>query len=1027
MKFQTFLGIMLLIIRLELTACAQFHCTNNDACQSVLALRCETTTLTCIRPSLTTDCMEISPYGVVVQIGSPISMNICTKSCLTHSDCFGLPTAKICSPSSSTCVECLDSTDCSAMGFIGHECNSGFCQYDQTQSNPCGPTSPYCNDMTGLGCFDDTLKCWPTCSTMISCSSTSECIEGALDMVTGVCSKFSHLPPSISCTSNEDCMHVELAQCSLGVCTPCSSDSHCSHIWANRFCEGGTCRLCKPSDNSGCYSPYSSRCDASIYQCLPCFADSDCSNFPLTPFCDSDACRECRPSDNTGCTDLSAPRCSDISYKCDICQTDADCSRFTSTPYCEQGSCRACKTIDNSGCTSPTASKCIAPLYTCIACSTDSDCSQFSNTPYCEAGVCVSCKTNSNIGCNDPLNPTCLSQQPYGNICGPNPGLSSSCPNPTSYPPHGGSLIVTPVSGGTPLSTSYTAILDGWLSYNGIIAYTLEYVKTSPLLSDPVRISEFSTDTQINFYLPYTSIATIRATIKDEFDCLTNTTVDVTLSLASPNGTDLLQSAISFLSMTSLGDASTAATNALIDQFHIANQLLLCNNDLDTSACDTIQAMSCGASSACSNHGQCAQGRCICNQGYYLSDCSLSQSNYDLQMQLRQSLISSAITSMNAENLPEMMSIINSLTEKPYLNTNSTLNPTLDAVSQAIQILNSYTTSANLSAEIQAISDLISNGFDQITQLDCGLYNEASIRALNQSYEFLQQLSDVFVKSSESTPGALLNISTNAFLMYLGVYSLSQLNNLQLSVSDNAPQIQINSLQNQASLPNSIALAYTYLKKDPLKCDSSPATNFTLDFKDAKSLQPIHPNASILITYPQKTFGEVTCLIQCRRAYDADGNPTCFCKDISIFDVKSQLGRLYSQSNLRLLTLSNISKIFTTAIFFQWSFWTVVVTLLWFIVTLIVVKTCNKDYCLAKKVRRDKQKSGSSNGIEKFFMYFAVVHPLLGIYFYKGTYATTKAFRALIYFVRVMSLLGTSAIFMKNPDPDSGITEVILI
>lgn len=43
--------------------------------------------------------------------------------------------------------------------------------------------------------------------------------------------------------------------------------------------------------------------------------------------------------------------------------------------------------------------------------------------------------------------------------------------------------------------------------------------------------------------------------------------------------------------------------------------------------------------------------------------------------------------------------------------------------------------------------------------------------------------------------------------MYMGIYSSSQLNDLQLNVSDSAPQIQISSLQNQDSLPPEIAIS----------------------------------------------------------------------------------------------------------------------------------------------------------------------------------------------------------------------------
>ena len=456
----------------------------------------------------------------------------------------------------------------------------------------------------------------------------------------------------------------------------------------------------------------------------------------------------------------------------------------------------------------------------------------------------------------------------------------------------------------------------------------------------------------------------------------------------------------------------------LSDQITIANQLLLCSNDLDSSKCDATQMMSCGTSGTCSDHGICTQLGCICDEGYYLRDCSLGQSDYNLQTQLRQGLINSAVESLSEQNIPEMMSILNALTQKPYLNTNSTLNLTLNAVTQAIQVLNSSSyDNINLAADIQEIADVISNAFDQITTLDCSLYNNFSLQALNKSYDLLQQLSDAFVKSSQDSSETQLSITTSAFLMFLGIYDSSELNNLQINMNESAPQIQISSIQNQASLPSSVALTYIYLKKDPLKCgDTSPATNFTLEFKNAETLEEIHLNASILITYPQSTFGQVPCPARCFRGNDPEGNRTCFCTDISIFDVKNQLGRLYRESNLHLLTLSNIAKIFTSAIYLQWSFWVVVVSLVWLIVTLIIVKTSNKDYCLAKKVRRKKHKNASRSWLSKFFMYFAVIHPLLGIYFYEGTYATSKAFRALIYFVRVMSLLGTSAVFMRNPD-----------
>ena len=51
------------------------------------------------------------------------------------------------------------------------------------------------------------------------------------------------------------------------------------------------------------------------------------------------------------------------------------------------------------------------------------------------------------------------------------------------------------------------------------------------------------------------------------------------------------------------------------------------------------------------------------------------------------------------------------------------------------------------------------------------------------------------------------------------------------------------------------------------------------------------------------------------------------------------------------------------------SFWVVVVGLVKLIITLIIVKTGNKDYCLGKKARRKKHKNPSRSRLKKFFMY----------------------------------------------------------
>ena len=397
----------------------------------------------------------------------------------------------------------------------------------------------------------------------------------------------------------------------------------------------------------------------------------------------------------------------------------------------------------------------------------------------------------------------------------------------------------------------------------------------------------------------------------------------------------------------------------------------------------------------------------------------MAQAEYDNQLKYQQALITQATnvisdSIMSPESLNNMLRLIDVLTQNPYLNNNGTLNLTLTALDQSLKAMDSLLTAnsdTNLSDSIQTASNIISNTFNQITQLDCGLYDNFSIQALNSTYDALRELSDISLKSNISS-NLQTNITTDAFIMFSGVYSSSQLNDLTLDINNNIPQLQLGTIANAQSLPSSVALTYIYLKRDPLNCDHSvPATNFTLEFKDASTWKPITIDTSIQVTYPSSIFKEVKCNAGCSQNKNSQGNVVCDCKDIAIFDVKNQLARLYQESNLHLLTVSNILAIFNAPLYLQWSFWVIVVGTLGLIITLIAVNTCNKNFCLTERLRK---KRAVPSGFGKFISYFTLMHPLLNIFLYKTSAGTSKGYRALLYYVRLMALLGTSALFMKS-------------
>ena len=454
------------------------------------------------------------------------------------------------------------------------------------------------------------------------------------------------------------------------------------------------------------------------------------------------------------------------------------------------------------------------------------------------------------------------------------------------------------------------------------------------------------------------------------------------------------------------------------------NQLLVCKNiflntDVPASS-DPTESITCSSSADCSGHGTCIEGRCLCFTGYFLSDCSLSQAITDLQNQYRQQLLDKVMSTISTNgfdmnSITSMAYLLDTSIQVPTLNYNETLDAALDGVNQMIQLMNASlgSTLLNYASAIQATANTISDALNTIIQQDCGLWNNFSIRALNRSFDLLQDLSMVSLMNEgpiSSYPQT--NITTKLYSMISGVYDRSQLNNLELYADDESPEIQLGTLRNEEDLPMLIALNYIYLKRDPLTCsETPPPTNFTLQFYDASDWQPVSPNTSVTVTYPKQSFGKVVCSEDCiQKPENARGDSVCTCNDISIFDVGRQLSRLYEQSNLKLLTLSNIADIFTSPIYLEWAFWVAVAFLLWLIITLVIVNTCNKNYCLVKYLKR----SGSLNSCTTFFIFLAVMHPFFNIYFYRNDRTSSKSFRALFYFVRNMALLGTSAIFMKN-------------
>ena len=389
-------------------------CVNDSDCYPFLIPYCIAQT-TCGYSSSNSDCDYLGTgLGIMINF---LEYAGCTRTCSTNTDCSTLPTAKICSTTSAPryCVECETSADCTAISFLNHNCVSEFCQ----RPNPTTDNWVYCNQSNyclnlTLGCFDDSVRCWPLCTENTECVNSS-CIAGAdsINDTYGICGFQTSVPPSISsagCSSNNDCTAVSASVCSQArECVPCSADSDCNHLTATLLCDSGVCSTCLESNNSGCTLLSASKCVN--HACASCQTNLDCSQFSSTAsFCDNgDVCSPCLESDNSGCSSVMASKC--LNHVCASCQSHTDCSQFSSTaPFCDAGGvCSVCLESDNSGCSSLSASKCVN--HACTSCQSNSDCSHFSSTaPFCDTGgVCSPCLETDNSGCTSMAASKCLS------------------------------------------------------------------------------------------------------------------------------------------------------------------------------------------------------------------------------------------------------------------------------------------------------------------------------------------------------------------------------------------------------------------------------------------------------------------------------------------------------------------------------------------------------------------------------------------------------------------------------------------
>ena len=464
-------------------------CTTDANCASNTKYPICDTTITqpkCRRCTIDTECaVSGKPYCYPTTGAS-----VCVQ-CRTGADCLS---GQVCASHTCQAFTCTTAASCEAKDPTLPECDSGKCVRcpSDTKCQESHTRSYGCNTVTGA-CFDGATPCTTdsdcTNSFLAKCGSTNKCAPCESDAncahISGgnnVC-RIDLANTCLQCMVNIKCANSAFLVCDTdGLCKQCSSNFDCSALFASvgkSACSSLSHGCVECTIDSYCLDPIKPYCRTTIDEkCVQCLEPSHCNNSVLSKCDSSGTCSAC--TNNSDCTVYHGPK--GLSYcrltlgcvECvendncltkspkNICKTDPGvCVECISNSDCTTAGLTHCKLnpgicvecTDNSHCTSP-ALPVFSSNNTCTICSVDTECSHLSLALYCEAGVCQKCKTTDNSGCTLP-NPICIANA-SGHIC-ISASASSSCPN--NNPHIGGSFSVTPLTGGTPLSTTHILVV----------------------------------------------------------------------------------------------------------------------------------------------------------------------------------------------------------------------------------------------------------------------------------------------------------------------------------------------------------------------------------------------------------------------------------------------------------------------------------------------------------------------------------------------------------------------------------------
>jgi len=562
---------------------------------------------------------------------------------------------------------------------------------------------------------------------------------------------------------------------------------------------------------------------------------------------------------------------------------------------------------------------------------------------------------------------------------------------PINTPPSSGTISVSPGMG-TALETKFFICSTGWIDEDIPLSYQYFYSRDEQNWS-------VLTDVQL---IPYTytflsgatsnSIVYLKVVVTDCYGSKSDAT---TIAQVFPTLTTI--EALLSLGYTTLGSLSNSDYFANI-------QLLgmLASQIADWEANNAPPIIT-----SCSEHGTCPAWNataCICDKGWTLDDCSMTQSDFDSLLNLKLEVIAmmdAMYTQIkNSDKKQFYLDFLQTLSHSSVFNSNATLAK-IQARLEDITSMNDDNKILS-NEEIIAAVTILSNSYEVARQYDCSCSTDFCHKLEQKSYVWLTKVSTSTLSYTipDNSP---LTIETDIFNAIQAKATACGIEYIYFQGSG-APTLQLDAEESLYPDCDRSIVVYYYTfqrKSDIFNCDdtrniSANKEFIMIDIFDEATGEDLSHSFRARLYMPDG----VTCLDGC---YSRDG---CYCSDLSKFSVKKQLNTMFPEDTPFTLEALNL---LAWAFFNSPVVWSMFGFVGWLIISFVLVKTCFKNTCSFKAYQRKKKKP---------FCYslktgLIISHPLLNIYFYKND-ELRKTTRVILYYIRIVIYGAFSAIFAEG-------------